>query len=176
MEAKTTNTTNDPVLSRATVQHAERAAPVRVLFGLREVVRLTGLSSHTLKYWCRRGWVKPVVPGRDGHERQFSAWQVLGLVIVGSGHRAVRTKAHSYIGRTSIIRAMESLQNLSDEMLLPEHQQDPKLAETVSAIAHSSFTSHEYALTPDAYDRIAWVLEAMDRKVRGMRDRGARRM
>lgn len=167
-------------------QNAERAAPgatdattpLHVPFGMGEVVRLTGLSHYTLRFWCRRGWVKPMVPGRQGwsNEAQFSAWQAVGLAILAAGHRQVRTKSRSYIGRTSIIRAMEALKGLSDEWLLPEHRQGPRVAENVAAIRCSALTTHESGLTDEMYTGIARVLEALDRKATGMGHRVARRV
>jgi len=96
---------------------------LRVSFSMREAARLSRLSYWTLRFWCRKGWV----PFNDG----FSAWTVVALSILAATNRGRGEGA--YLGDIAVRRAMESVADLDDALLLAEAEQD-RLVRGVGAI------------------------------------------
>lgn len=151
----------------------------RVLFPLSEVCRLTGIVRPTLLRWIHRGWIRPAVPssGGRGNEHQFSCWQAMSLAII-SGHAYDLRSVNSYVGRTSVIRAMEALADRSDEELFPEEAQSPHCAESVAAeVARHALPANEGEQLSNAMvESLARVVAALDRKVRAIKEGTQRRM
>jgi DNA-binding transcriptional MerR regulator len=169
-------TTTSDVVQRTTIARRRATEEMhRILFTTREVLALSGgLSRNTLKHWIKRGWIKPAGRLANG-KNVYSAWQCIGIVILGTALRQVRN-VNSYIGRTAVARAMELLGAQSDEVLLPESQQDPMLAENIAAeLSRSALTDHESAeLTPEMVEAVARVLRRIDAKSAGMKYRVVR--
>ncbi len=131
---------------------------LRVVFGMRETARLSGISYWTLRHWYRKGWI---VRANGG----LSAWTVVALTILNSSGRG---RGHgSYLGDVAVRRAVELVSDLDAALLLGEDAQDPYVAEVAAAIAAAALPSVE--LSPEVYDSLARVLEALDAKVATMR-------
>jgi hypothetical protein len=64
---------------------------------------------------------------------------------------------------------MESVADLDDALLLSEDVQDPYVAEVAAAIASAALPNEE--LSDEMMANLARVLEALDRKVRPMKNR-----
>lgn len=144
---------------------AEKAgARLRVSFGINESAQLAGMSYYTLRHWCRKGWA----PFNGG----FSAWQVIALACISASNRGKGTGA--YLGDVAVRRAMESVEGLDDALLLAESDQDLYIAEAASMIASAALPNEE--LSPEMYESLGMILETLDRKVRGTRNRVSRRV
>jgi hypothetical protein len=146
---------------------AAQQPKLRVSFSMREVARLSGMSYWTLRHWSRKGWV------RKGSDETFSAWTVVALSILSATNRGRGQGA--YLGDVAVRRAMESVADLDDAILLREADQDPYVAEAVAAIASAALPDVD-RLSPEVYESLARVLAALDRKVRVLRNRPARRV
>jgi hypothetical protein len=127
---------------------------------MREAARLTGVSYWTLRHWNKRGWV------RTGSDCTLCAWQVVTLAVLAATDRGVGKGA--YLGDISVRRAMESVADLDDALLLAESDQSLYMAEATAAIANSALPNEELLLSEELFDNLARVLAALDRKVRSM--------
>jgi len=166
-----------PEPAEAPTNHVTSTAPppLRILFTMKEVLQLTGLSKPTLKWWMQRGWVEPIFRswGGRGRHHKFSAWQTVGLAVL-AGALTRLSGVHTQVGRVGVVRAMEVLAGLSDERLLSEDQQDARLAETVAAdVARASLTTNE-ELSDELCECVARVLVALNRKWPLLRKQKAR--
>src|SRR5262249_14465399 len=132
---------------------------LRLSFGMTEAARLVGMSYWTLRFWCRRGWV----PRDDG----LSAWQVLVLAILNATNRGRGTGA--LYGDVAGRRAMEAVEGLDDALLVSENvSHDPYVAEAAAKIASEALPNEDLQLTDEMMADLARVLDAIDRKARGV--------
>jgi hypothetical protein len=96
-----------------------------VTFSTRECAELTFLARSTIRFWTRRGWLRPAVRrrGRSGHG--WSCWQLLGFALIAddlAGNRLVG----SYLGRMGVANHVRRLEGLAEsELYGMARAQDP---------------------------------------------------
>jgi hypothetical protein len=175
VETKITEQQSTTIARRTADVRVQTPTTFRILFGMKEVVRLTGLSHATLKWWINRGWIKPFSrsKGGKGREHQFTGWQTVALALLSN---AVYTKRfeNTYVGSVGVRLQMDALVDLSDELLLPESRQNPHTAETTAAMVARFPVTEE--LTPQCLEGVARVVAALDRKVNSIGLRAMNRL
>jgi DNA-binding transcriptional MerR regulator len=146
---------------------SEPSERVHIWFSMMEVDNVSGIGHMTIRYWIKRGWLKPA---RRIVRRayKFSAWQLVGLCVLAAIHNDVRKNEKSYLDRATI-RALANLAEQDDALLLSPNVQDGRdmgIAERAAAAA--SAAAGLDGMTPEMTQNLARALSAIDAKYRNL--------